>query len=60
MVSGWGLDGITTFQRGFPLKISWAGASTPLEKAGLGISNIRPNVIAGCDKLRRRQPYAMV
>ena len=50
LVSGWGLDGVTTFQRGFPLKISWAGASTPLEQAGLGISNIRPDVTAGCDK----------
>jgi hypothetical protein len=50
LVSGWGLDGVTTFQRGFPLKISWAGASTPLENAGLGISNIRPDVTAGCSK----------
>ena len=24
-VSGWGVDGITTFQRGFPVKISWGG-----------------------------------
>jgi hypothetical protein len=50
VVSGWGIDGVTTFQRGFPLKISWAGASTPLEAAGFGISNIRPDVIAGCSK----------
>jgi hypothetical protein len=50
IVSGWGIDGITTFQRGFPLKITWAGDSTPLENAGLGISNIRPDVVAGCSK----------
>jgi hypothetical protein len=50
IVGGWGVDGITTFQRGFPLKITWAGASTPLESAGLGIANIRPDVVAGCDK----------
>ena len=50
LVSGWGIDGVTTFQRGFPLKISWAGAATPLENAGFGISNIRPDVIAGCSK----------
>ncbi len=50
LVSGWGVDGVTTFQRGFPLKITWAGASTPLEAAGFGISNIRPDVIAGCSK----------
>jgi hypothetical protein len=49
MVSGWGVDGITTFQRGFPLKISYSG-STPLEAANLGVGNIRPDVVAGCDK----------
>ncbi len=49
-VSGWGIDGITTFQRGFPLKISWAGAGTGLEGANLGVANVRPNYIAGCDK----------
>ncbi|MGD0570755.1 MAG: TonB-dependent receptor [Candidatus Sulfotelmatobacter sp.] len=50
LVSGWGIDGITTLQRGFPLKISWAGAATGLEAANLGIANIRPNVVPGCDK----------
>jgi Carboxypeptidase regulatory-like domain/TonB dependent receptor len=49
-VSGWGIDGVTTFQRGFPLKINFAGAGTPLEAANLGVSNVRPNVVAGCDK----------
>jgi len=49
IVSGWGINGITTFQRGFPLKISYA-ASTPLEQANLGVSNVRPDVVAGCDK----------
>ncbi len=48
-VSGWGVDGITTFQRGFPLKINWAGPSTALEGAGLGVANVRPDVIPGCD-----------
>jgi hypothetical protein len=48
-VSGWGIDGVTTFQRGFPLKITYTG-STSLANAGLGVSNIRPNVVAGCDK----------
>jgi Carboxypeptidase regulatory-like domain len=54
VVSGWGVDGVTTFQRGFPLKISWSGSSTALENAGLGISNVRPNVVAGCDKSGNR------
>jgi hypothetical protein len=48
-VSGWGVDGITTFQRGFPLKITYSG-TTPLEAANLGVSNIRPDVVPGCDK----------
>jgi hypothetical protein len=48
-VSGWGIDGITTFQRGFPLKITYSG-STPLEAANLGVGNIRPNVIPGCSR----------
>ena len=60
LVSGWGLDGVTTFQRGFPLKITWAGASTPLEAAGFGISNIRPDVIAGCSKGGSRSPEQVV
>jgi hypothetical protein len=50
LVSGWGIDGVTTFQRGFPLKISWSGPSTALEAANLGVGNIRPNVVAGCSK----------
>jgi len=49
VVSGWGVNGITTFQRGFPLKITWAGANTALEGAGLGVANVRPDVISGCD-----------
>ena len=48
-VSGWGVDGITTFQRGFPLKINWAGPSTALEGAGLGVANVRPDVLPGCN-----------
>jgi hypothetical protein len=50
VVSGWGLDGITTFQKGFPMKITWAGPSTSLEGAGLGVSNVRPDVVSGCSK----------
>src|SRR5205085_12325427 len=47
LVSGWGLDGVTTFQRGFPVKISY-NASTPLSSAALGIGTLRPNVVPGC------------
>jgi Carboxypeptidase regulatory-like domain len=49
VVSGWGVDGITTFQKGFPLPISFGG-STPLSEANLGIGVLRPNVAAGCNK----------
>jgi hypothetical protein len=50
LVSGWGIDGVTTFQRGFPLKISWGGSPTALEQANFGVSNVRPDVVAGCSK----------
>jgi hypothetical protein len=49
VVSGWGLDGITTLQRGFPVKISWGGGDA-LSQAGLGIGTLRPDYIGGCDK----------
>jgi len=50
LVSGWGVDGITTFQRGFPVKISY-GAGTALSGSGfLGQSTLRPDVVSGCDK----------
>jgi carboxypeptidase family protein len=49
VVSGWGVDGITTFQKGFPLPISYGG-STALSQASLGIGVLRPNVVQGCAK----------
>jgi hypothetical protein len=49
VVSGWGLDGITTLQRGFPAKISWGGGDA-LSQAGLGIGTLRPDYVGGCDK----------
>ena len=49
LVSGWGVDGVTTFQRGFPLKITY-GSSTLLSALGLGIGTLRPNVVEGCNK----------
>jgi Carboxypeptidase regulatory-like domain len=48
-VSGWGLDGITTLQRGFPVKLSWGGSNS-FTGAGLGIGSLRPDYIPGCDK----------
>jgi hypothetical protein len=51
VVSGWGFDGITTFQRGFPVKVSWGGGDA-LTNAGLGVGTLRPDYIPGCDKNR--------
>jgi hypothetical protein len=53
LVSGWGVDGITTFQRGFPVKISY-GTGTPLSSP---ISNW-PHVVAGCDKSTSGSPVS--
>jgi Carboxypeptidase regulatory-like domain len=49
VVSGWGLDGVTTLQRGFPVKISWGGGNA-LTQGGFGIGTLRPDYIPGCDK----------
>src|SRR5580692_508094 len=50
VVSGWGVDGVTTFQKGFPLPISFGG-STSLSNAGFSQNfQLRPNVVAGCGK----------
>ena len=45
LISGWGVNGITIFQRGFPLKFT---TSVNLTNSNGGGS--RPNVIAGCQK----------
>jgi carboxypeptidase family protein len=45
VVGGWGIDGVTTFQRGFPLVFSNGQAND----ATLFGSGSRPNVVAGCD-----------
>jgi Carboxypeptidase regulatory-like domain/TonB dependent receptor len=49
VIGGWGVDGVTTFQRGFPLKIS-DGHSLPISSLGAGTGTIRPDVIPGCNK----------
>ncbi len=49
VVSGWGINGITTFQKGFPLPITYGG-STPLSQASLGTGPLRPDVTPGCAK----------
>ena len=59
VVSGWGLDGITTFQRGFPVKINWGGGNA-LSKANLGIGTLRPDYVAGCHKGTSGSAYSRV
>lgn len=49
VVSGWGIDGVTTFQRGFPVKIS-DSVGNKLTALSLGTGSLRPNVVPGCDK----------
>jgi hypothetical protein len=47
LVSGWAVNGITTFQSGFPLFMS--AANNPLSN-NFGAATERPNVVAGCNK----------
>jgi hypothetical protein len=49
LIGGWGVDGVTVFQRGFPLKISDSNPNL-LSALGLGTGTIRPNYVSGCDK----------
>lgn len=48
IASGWGVDGLTIFQKGFPLAFS-NGVANYLTSYGAGS---RPNYISGCDKGR--------
>ncbi len=53
IVGGWGVDGVTTLQRGFPLKIT-DGHSLLISSLGAGVGTIRPDVVAGCNKTGAR------
>jgi hypothetical protein len=44
IVSGWGINGLTTFQKGFPLGITATPNTTGLN------TGLRPNVTAGCSE----------
>src|SRR5271157_5356658 len=56
VIGGWGVDGVTTFQRGFPLKIT-DGHALLLSSLGFGTGGIRPEYIKGCDKTGPRKTY---
>jgi hypothetical protein len=47
-VSGWGVDGITTYAMGFPLIFT---AQATYVSSTFGGGTPRPNVVAGCNKL---------
>ena len=47
LVGGWGIDGVTEFQKGFPLVF----ANGQANDATLFGAGSRPNVSAGCDKV---------
>ncbi len=47
VISGWGVNGITTFQHGFHLSLS-DNDNTNLNRYGAG--GLRPNVVPGCNK----------
>jgi len=46
LVSGWGVNGVTTLQKGFPLNI----VASPNNFIFGG--NLRPNVVSGCDPMK--------
>jgi hypothetical protein len=47
VVGGWGIDGVTTLQTGFPINIS---STNPSGANYYGAPGLRPNVVAGCKK----------
>ena len=47
VVGGWGIDGVTTLQTGFPVNISSANVSGANY---FGAPGLRPNVVSGCNK----------
>jgi len=47
LASGWGVNGITTFQSGFPLTFTTSVQNQLAQKFGAGIT--RPNMVAGCN-----------
>jgi hypothetical protein len=55
IVSGWGIDGVTTLQTGFPINISAGGNGSSYYGGGL-----RPNVVPGCKKATSGSAQARV
>ena len=54
LISGWGINGITTFQKGFHLAIGDSvihGPGTNADASTYGFGSLRPNYTAGCNKM---------
>jgi hypothetical protein len=47
LVSGWGFNGVTTFQKGYPIGLSHSSGYVSTYS---GTGTTRPNVVSGCDK----------
>jgi hypothetical protein len=47
LIAGWALNGITTFQSGFPLTFTTSVQNQLAQKFGAGLT--RPNMVAGCN-----------
>ncbi|WP_213803512.1 TonB-dependent receptor [Granulicella sp. dw_53] len=47
LVSGWGVNGVSTFQKGFPMGITHSSGYVGTYS---GTGSTRPNVVASCDK----------
>jgi hypothetical protein len=54
LVSGWGINGVTTFQAGFPLGLTASPNTTGLN------TGLRPNVAAGCNKITSGSDQARI
>ncbi len=47
LVSGWAINGVTTFQSGFPVFLAMS-SNNALKNANLGIGTLRPQIVPGC------------
>jgi len=53
LISGWAVNGITTYQQGFPLSFGSASYTQPGQNINIPNTNgagLRPNVVASCSK----------
>ena len=56
VISGWGINGVSTWQSGFPIVLTAQGISAQ----ALGTGTPRPNVVSGCQKSTGGSAYSKV